>query len=275
MKIRQILHTFLLAATAVLVLASCSDFNKVLKSTDIDLKYNKAVEYYEHGECYKSLPLLEELIGLTRGTQRAEDVYYYYAKSHYCIKDYYLANYYFKSFTKTFTNSVRAEECQFLAAQCSYILSPLYSLDQTDTYNSIDEFQLFLDKYPNSNLRDSANKQVMRLNDKLEKKAYETAKQYVKTQKFKASVSALNQFLKDYPESTHREEVMYMIVRSNYEYADGSVETKKLERFRVTNESYLTFATAFPDSEWLKEAEGYYKKSVKQIQKLTSTTTVQ
>jgi outer membrane protein assembly factor BamD len=265
---------FFLSALAIMVIASCSDYNKVLKSTDIDLKYTKAVEYYEHGECFKALPLLEELIGLTRGTQRAEDVYYYYAKTHFCVKDYYLANYYFKSFCKTFANSTRAEECQFLAAECSYTLSPLYSLDQTDTYNAINEYQLFLDKYPNSNLRDSANHQVERLSGKLEIKAFEVAVLYAKNQRYKAAVSALRQFLADYPQSKYREEVMYQMVRCSYMYAHGSIDTKKLERYRAANETYLTFAAAFPESDKLRDAEDYYRKSNKQIEKLTSTTTV-
>lgn len=262
---------YLMVASVTFLVAGCSDYNKVLKSTDMEYKYQRAVEYYNKGECYKALPLLEELIGLTRGTQRAEDVYYYFGKSQYCVKDYYLANYYFKTFSKTFSNSARAEECQFLAAYCSYMVSPNYTLDQTDTKLSIDEFQLFLDKYPNSTLRDSANKMVATLNYKLELKDVDIAKQYVKTQKYKAAVSALKEVLKNYPATKFKEELLYLIVFANYEYASGSVEDKKLERFRATNESYITFATAFPESKWLKEAETYYIRSSRQIEKLTST----
>lgn len=265
---------------AILILAlvlssGCSEYNKVLKSTDIDYKYTKAVEYFNKEQYYRSLPLLEELIGLTRGTQLAEDVYYYYARSEYGAKDYYLANYYLKTFTKTFSNSPKAEECQFLAAECSFQLSPSSSLDQTDTKNAIDEYQLFLDKFPYSNLRDSANHQIQRLNEKLEQKDYEIAYQYAKTLRYKAAVFALKDFLKEYPDSKHKEEVMYLIVKCHYLYADGSVEEKKLERMRSTSESYLTFASAFPDSKWLKEAESYYEKSLKQVKNLTENQTVQ
>jgi outer membrane protein assembly factor BamD len=263
---------FIFTLLGLLLFVRCSDYNKVLKSTDADYKYRKAVEYYDSSECYKSLPLLEELIGLTRGTQRAEDVYYYYAQSHYCVKDYYLANYYFKSFAKTFATSARAEECLFLAAMCSYKLSPSYSLDQMDTRNAVDEFQLFLDKYPGSSLADSATKMVETLNFKVERKNFEVASSYVKTLKYKAAVQSLKQFLKDYPASQFNEEAHYMIVKSHYEYALGSIESKRLERLRATNESYLTFALSYPDSKWLKEAEGYYKKSSAQIEKILAQT---
>ncbi len=254
---------------------ACSEYNKVLKSTDINYKYEKSVEYFNKEQYYKSLPLLEELIGLTRGTQLAENVQYYYARSQFGVKDYYMANYYLKTFNKTFSNSPKAEECLFLAAECSFQLSPSYSLDQTDTQNAINEFQLFLDKYPYSNLRDSANHQIERLNGKLERKDYEIAYQYAKTLRYKAATSAFKEFLKEYPASKYREEAMYMIVKCNYLLAEGSIEEKKLERMRAASESYLTFAAAFPGSKWIDDAKSYFEKSEKQIKELTENKIVQ
>jgi len=253
-----------------IALASCSEYGKILKEKDINKKYTAAVDYYEKGECYKALPLFEELLGLTRGSQLAENVYYYYAKSEYCIKDYYLANYYFKSFTRTFGSSPRAEECQFLAALCSYKLSPNYTLDQSETRSSIDEFQLFLDKYPNSSLRDSANTMVGTLRFKLEQKSFEIARQYVQTRKYQAAVKALGQFIEDNPGSRYLEQAYQLIVMSHYEFAEGSIETKKLDRYRAAVESYTTFATVFPRSLLLRDAEVYYAKSRRQIEKRTS-----
>jgi outer membrane protein assembly factor BamD len=258
-----------------MTVAGCSEYNKVLKSTDIEYKYSKSIEYFEDESYYKALPILEELIGLTRGTQRAEDVYYYYAKSHYGVEDFYLANYYLKTFTKTFSNSPRSEECLFLAAECSYRLSPSYSLDQTDTRNAIDEYQLFLDKYPYSNLKDSANHQIDRLNFKLERKAYENASQFAKTLKYKAAVSALKDFQREYPASQFREEAMYLTVKCQYLLAEGSIEEKKLERMRAVGENYRTFAAAFPESNYLADAESYFRRSERQVEKLSSISIAQ
>ena len=270
-----ILNTCALALLAVALLASCSEYNKVLKSTDINYKFTKAKEYYEKEHYYKSLPILEELIGLTRGSQLAEEVYYLYAKSHFGVEDYYLANYYLKTFSKTFTNSPRSEECLFLAAECSFKLSPSYALDQTDTHNAVDEYQLFLDTYPHSHLKDSANHQMDRLNLKLEKKAYENAYQFAKTLKFKAATAALKEFVKDYPGSVYREEALYLIVKCQYMLAEGSIEEKKLERMRAVAENYRTFATAFPESKFLADAESYLRKSEKQVEKWSSTASEQ
>lgn len=253
-----------------LVLFSCSEYSKVLKSTDIDYKFTKAVEYHNAEEYYKALPLFDELITLTRGTQRAEDVYYYYAKCHFGVKDYYMANYFFKNFAKVWTQSSRSEECLFLAAICSSRLSPDSNLDQTDTKAALDEFQLFIDTYPNSSLRDSCNNMMRRLNEKLETKSFEIAKLYERTEKWKSAGMSLKGFLKEYPESKYKPEAMYLIIRSQFEYAERSVENKKLERYRDVLETYSTFAALFPESSWLRQAESYYLRGRKQVEKLTS-----
>lgn len=264
-------YIIVMLAVGALLWSGCSEYNKALKSNDWKVKYDAAVKYYNAGDCYKALPLLEECIGLTRGTQVAEDVYYYYAKTHYCVKDYYLASYYLKNFAKTFSKSSRAEECFFLSAYCTYQISPQYSLDQSDTKKGIDELQLFLDTYPTSSLRDSANHMIATLNAKLEIKAFENARQYFTTERYKAAVNALGEFIKNYPSSKYKEEAYHLIVESYFRYAEGSIEEKKLERYRLVTESYITFATAFPDSKKLKDSEVFYEKSRKQIEKLTAS----
>lgn len=261
------LRPLILLIMAALFL-QCSDYQKTLKSKDPELKFTKAVEYYKDGRCYQALPLFEELIASVRGTQRAEEAYYYFAQTHYCIKDYYLANYYLKSFVKTFPTSQYAEECLFLAAMCSYQLSPKHTLDQTDTKLAVDEFQLFIDRYPNSNLKDSCNKMVGELRGKLELKSFEVAKLYHTTQRYRSAVVALQDALEAYPGSIYKEEIMFLIVESYYKYAEGSVDKKKLSRYKDTTDSYYKFVANFPESSRLREAESYFERSQKEVERL-------
>jgi outer membrane protein assembly factor BamD len=39
----------------IVLLSACSDYNKVLKSNDIELKYTRAVEYYDEGSTARPL----------------------------------------------------------------------------------------------------------------------------------------------------------------------------------------------------------------------------
>jgi len=91
MKKMKLILLLFIASSAIFV--GCSEHSKIVKSTDYDLKYKKAIEYYEAGDCYKALPLFEELMTYFRMTERGEDVYYYYANTQFCLKEYYLAAY--------------------------------------------------------------------------------------------------------------------------------------------------------------------------------------
>ena len=86
---------------ASLLLASCGEYQEVLKSKDLDYKFTKAVEYYEAGDYNKSYPIFDELITLYRGTHKAQEVYFYYAHTLYMQRDFILAGYHFKNFYKT------------------------------------------------------------------------------------------------------------------------------------------------------------------------------
>ena len=258
---------FLFVLFSIVVLSGCSEYNKIVKGTDYNLKYEKAVEYYQKGDCFKALPLFEELMSYFRMTDKGEDVYYYYAKTQYCMKDYFLAGYYFKRFTKNFPNSIRAEECAFNSALCYMKNSPDFFLDQSDTYNSIDEFQLFMNKYPESNLVDSCNSLIKGLRSKLELKSFKKSNLYFKMEKYRSAIIAFKTTLEKFPDTEYKEEILFMIVKANFMFASNSIESKKVERFEATIDSYLTFVDSFEKSSFLKTAESYYNSSIREIEK--------
>ena len=242
-------------------LAGCGDYQKVLKSTDPELKWTRAQEYFADDRCIQALPLLQELIGLFRGTERMEDVYYMYAEANLCIEDWYMARYTMRNFSKTFPTSDRAAEAEYQAALCSYRLSPGPTLDQSDTRTAMDELQLFLDRHPESDKRDTCNSMIAALRTKLETKAWTGAKLYYTTGKFQSASRALANFMEDWPVSQYGEEAQFLILKSQFLYAEQSTERRQAERYADAIESYFTFAARFPESAWLREAEQFHRKS--------------
>ena len=269
MNSKNIFSSILLCLIAVFLL-SCSEYNKILKGSDYDLKFEKAKEYYEKDQCYRSLPLLDELMSYFRMTNKGEEVYYYYAKTQYCMGDYYLAGYYYKRFVKNFPQSYKAEECAFNAAICMMRNSPDYYLDQSDSYKAIDEFQLFMSKYPNSVWVDSCNTLVKDLRSRLEKKSFEKAKLYYRMEKYRSAVIAFKSALSEFPDTQYKEDIMFLSLKSNYLYAENSVDVKKVERFEETIKSYHNFVDYFKNSNYYREAENYYLSSLKELEKLKS-----
>lgn len=242
--------------TAVLLLgiSSCSKFHKIQKSTDLEAKYNAAVKYYDAGSYYQALQLFEELVTLYRGTQKAENTYYYYCLCYYQTGEFTVAAYHFNNFVKTFPGSSRAEEAAFNNAMCYYLDSPVYSLDQTSTYDAINQFQLFINRYPKSNKVEECNTLIDELRFKLETKEFNTAKLYYKMGKFKAAVSAFKIVLKLYPSSNYKEECLYYIMQSSFSYAELSIKSKQSERYKNTIEAHNILLDTYPETKYAREA---------------------
>ncbi len=242
-----------------LLLSSCGDYNKIVKSKDYEFKYKKAVEYYEDGEYVKAGTIFQELVNIFRGTTRADKVYYYYAKSMIGQKDYLMAGHYFKTLVKEFPGSEYAEESYFMVGYCSYLLSPNARLDQSITKEAIDALQLYINLYPYSKRVDEANRLIDELDEKLEYKSYLNAKLYYDFDNYKAAVVALTNSLNKYPDSKYREDLMYMLLKSKYLLAMNSVIEKKQERLSSALDEYFNFVDEFPESKYKKEVEKFYK----------------
>ena len=245
------------------VIISCGDYNKILKSSDYEFKYKKAVEYYEDGEYVRAGSLFQELVNIYRGTSRADKVYYYYAKSMIGQKDYLMAGHYFKSLIDEFPTSEYVEEAQFMVGYCSYLLSPKPRLDQSVTMEAIAALQLYINLYPYSDRVDEANRLIDELQDKLVYKSYLTAKLYYDFESFKAAVVALTNSLKEYPDSKYREELMYMLLKSKYLLAMNSVEDKKETRLSSALDEYFSFVDEYPESKYKREVDRFYETTSK------------
>ena len=253
MKKISILVLFL----AVLV-TSCNSYNKLLKSSDYELKLRKAKEYYDKEYYIRSSQLYEELIPVVKGTDKAEEVYYYYTWSEYNLGDYILSQYHFKNYTRQFPNGKHVEECYYMNAYCYFLNSPNYKLDQSYTKNAIKEFQSFIDFYPESPKLDTCNLLIDQLRGKLEKKDYEIIKQYYNLSDWKASIVSTKNFIKEYPSSNYNEEMYYLMIDSYYTLAVNSIYSKKEERLNGAIENYVKFLDLYPKSSYISRAESIY-----------------
>lgn len=253
-----------------IVLASCSKYQKLLKSTDNEQKYEMAFTYYEDKDYYRAIQLFDQLQSFYRGTERAERIAFYYAYAHYEQRDYILASYYFRQFARSYPNSKNAEEAAFMSAYCGYLDSPPSSLDQAVTNEAIKDLQLFINQYPKSERVARANALIDELRLKLETKAYDVARLYFRMDDYKAAILNFENLIKDYPDTKYRESAMYHIAKAYYSYAEKSIDSKKLERYQHTYDAIDNFATYFPESENLKELRNIQRNAQKQLSNLSA-----
>jgi outer membrane protein assembly factor BamD len=258
-------RTILYISAVLILLASCSGFEKLVKSTDYELKYTEARRYYDKEDYYRAQVLYDQIAPIFRGTAKADSVYYMQAMSYYMQKDYILAGHYFSTFARTYGASEFVEEADFMAAYCFYHNSPRPELDQDYTIKSIQTFSMYLIKYPNGEKRDEAQMYIEELKNKLVEKSYISARLYYDLERYKASLVALNNSLIDYPDSKYREQIMFMVFKSSFKYAEQSVFIKKKDRFQASLDDFYSFKAEFPESKYMREANRYYAVAAKYL----------
>jgi outer membrane protein assembly factor BamD len=255
---------FVIAASLLLSLSSCK-FSKLVKSGSVDEKYEAAIKLYNEKDYSRALQLFDQLIGAMRATDKSERIYYFYAYCYFNQHDYTLASYYFKRYTTNFPSTQYAEECLFMSAYCNYLNSPEYSLDQTVTYDALKELQLFTNMYPTSKRVSECNDLIDKLREKLEMKDYKVAKLYYRMDDYAAAVKSLANILKEFPDTKHREEIMFLVFKSYHKFAKESVEEKKRDRHAKAIIAYNEFVSQYPESSFLAEAKDLKARTQKEL----------
>ena len=248
---------------ALFLFFSCSqyrEYQKVIKSTDVDLKYNKAFEYYNTQDYVRALQLFEDLLPYFKGDSKAEELYYKYIYCNYFVEDYISTAYHAKNFTSKFMLSLKNEEMAFLSAYCYYLDSPRSSLDQQNTYKAINELESFLMNYPGSDSVKTINNLIFNLNEKLQKKYFEIVTSYYNRGRFKSAIHAIESYIVEFPETIFLEEVKFTQLKAYYELGKNSIDQKKEQRIKEAIFACDDFLITFPNGSFNEEVMSIYQK---------------
>ncbi|MBP7939045.1 MAG: outer membrane protein assembly factor BamD [Parabacteroides sp.] len=250
--------------------SSCGEYNKILKSTDYELKYSYAKKYFNMKEFTKSATLLEELVPIYKGTASAEESLYLLAQSYYGQKDYLTASQYFNTYYTTYPKGEYTELARYYSGYGLYLDSPDPRLDQTQTYKAIAELQLYLEYYPQSERAKEAQNIMFELQEKLALKELLATRLYYNLgtymgNNFQSSVITAQNALKNYPYSKYREEFMYYVIQSKYELALVSVEEKLQGRYRDVVDEYYNYMNEYPEGKYVKQVKKFYDYASKRI----------
>ena len=231
------------------LMISCNDYQKLLNSPENEVdKYNAAEEYYENGEFRRANALIEQIIPSYRGKPQGERLVFFFANSYFETRSYYSAAIQFENFIKSYPHSQRIQEAYLMEAKSYFMLSPLYTLDQDDTFTGIDKLQVFINRFPNSEYVAEALELMEQLQNKIEKKEFEVSKQYYTIRDYSSAIKSLDNFIADNPGTIFREEALYYRWLSQYEIAVNSIESRINERVTELERSLENFLRYYPDT---------------------------
>ena len=252
------------------ILGGCGEYNKVMKSSDLEYKYAYAKKAFENKRYAQAYTILGELVPIFRGTPHAEESLYLLGLSYYENKDYISSGSYFRQYYQRYPRGQYAELARFYAGYGFYLDSPDAQLDQTETIRAMEELQAFLDYFPKSDKASIAQSAVFELQDKLVLKELQNATLYYNLgnymgNNYESAVITAQNAIKSYPYSKYKEELEMLVLRARYREAVESVVEKKVERFRTVIDEYYSFINDYPESKMRKEADNIFKIANKHV----------
>ena len=265
----------LCSAIALILLSGCAkEFNRVLKTDNIDYKYEYAKECFAMGKYNRAVLILQDIVTILKGTEHGQESLFMLAMSAYCAKDYETASMYFKRYYQSYPKGTFAEMASFYVGQSLYMSTPEPRLDQTPTMSAISAFQDYLDAFPDARLKDQAHERLYELQDKLVDKELHSARLYYDLgsyfgnctsggSNYEACIITAQNAIKDFPYSAKREQFAVLVMKSKFELAERSVEERRLDRFRDAEDECYGFLNEYPDSEYKKLAERYIEQCKK------------
>ncbi len=252
---KQTLLNAFCGVAAALLLGGCSGINALLKSGQPELIYSEAMKNFERGKWQRASTLFEGVQHYYAGTSREDSISFYNAYCKYKDRDYETASTLLDDFRRKFGRSAFIEDAEGMYALCFFYLAPGPSRDQTMTTQAIMAINEFMARYPHSTRIEEFKEINANLNERLHEKAYLNAYTYYKIGRYRSAIVALKNALRKFPSSSHREEIMFLIVDAGYRYASNSIASKQTDRYLDMLDSYLSFKEEFPNSSHIKELD--------------------
>ena len=260
-EMRKFIQNLIVVAAVAAMFLSCSGLSKVAKSGDPELMYNTALRLYKAEKWTRASDMFDACAGYYIGSEREDSIAFFSARSKFKNRDYHEASENLDEFRRKFGRSLFIEDAEGMFAMCEYYLSPEPSRDQTQTAKAIVTLNTFIERYPNSERVEPFRQIIEELTARLHEKNFLNAYTYFKVQRYKSAVVAFKNALKNYDNTTYREQIMYYIVVSNYRLAHNSVVEKQADRYLAMLDSYYSFIEEFADSKYKKELDRYFKEA--------------
>lgn len=265
------MRRFLYFIPFLLVFSSCGEYNKVLKSKDVDYRFDFAERAFDQRKFTQASTVLETIYTPLRGTPNGEEALFLLAMSYYENKDYLNSGVYFKTYYSRYPRGKFAELARFYSGYGYYLDSPDPQLDQSQTVKAIEELQGFLDYFPNSDRVSIAQNAIFEMQDKLTLKELQNAQLYYNLgnymgNNYESAIITAQNALKNYPYSKYREDFELLILKSKYQEARLSIQEKQAERYRDVVDEYYSYTNNYPDSKNRKEADNIFEIARKHVQ---------
>jgi len=202
-----------LIVSLMIILNACSNISDSF-SADIQKKYDKGVELFNKGKYTRAREQFEFIVMNNPGSKLSIDAQFYLAESMFENKNFIEANLAYSKYIRWATDPFKIENARYKITNCAVNSVNKYQMDLDEAKVALSLLQEFIDDYPYSEFIGDSEILVADLRMKLAQKEYETAKLYVKLEKYDAAIIYFNTVINDYYDTQYFEKAHLGIMLS-------------------------------------------------------------
>ena len=260
----------------IFIFSACKNKSLIQPGDPVNVAFDKSLALYENGKYGDAAYGFDLVTRMGRGTNYSKDAQFYLAESYFQDGSYILAASEYERFISYYPQDSKREEVEYKLAMCYYYQSPRYRLDQAPTRRAIELFQLYNNKYPNSELVVESAARIDELRNKLARKNYEAAEFYLRIKSYLAATIYFDLVIDQFPESKWAEQSLVKQIETYITYADNSIPEKQAERYTKAVDNYEKFLQLFPQSTSRNKVEKLFidaSTKLERAQSQSATTT--
>lgn len=267
----QQLKSFLTIVCCAVLLAACGSGSRISYDSPQEA-FGKGRALYEEGKYDLAITYFQGVFSFGRTHQWAADAQLYLARTYRENGEYLLAANEYERFTKIYRADPRLPLVNFEWADTYFQLSPAPALDQSDTKRAIQEFQLFIERFPADTLVDNAQEKIVELRTKLAQKQYSTGKLYERRELYEAAALSFESVFDLYPDTPWAQPALVGAMEMYIAYSDQSIRARQAERLQAAIKNYDRLIQIFEPGEHHKKAESLYEQAQSRLDALLAAT---
>ncbi len=228
MQIKSLIPKFIMIFSLTVIFYSCksSDVEKILSAEE---RFELGIKEYEKGNYLEAINEFSIITMQYPGSAVSDDAQFFLGECRFKREEYLLASYEFETLKRNMPASPLVPKAQYKIAMCYYMLSPKSYLDQTYSFKAIDEFQTFIEYFPDDSLVVDAENKISELREKLAKKDFDTAILYTNMEYYKAATFYYDKVIDLYHDTKYSElayvgKIEVLIKRKKYDEAKLEAE---------------------------------------------------
>ena len=223
----------------IVVFLVCCGKKNVHVEEDLSPRFDKAMEYFDRGKYPRAKDEFDYIIMTDPGSKIANESQYYMAEALFQMEEYSDASISFDRYVRFSPDFTKIEKSRYRICECAILSSNAYQREQSQTHRALEQLQMFIEDFPESDLIRDAEIGILELRIKLAQKDFEVGRMYLKLEEYESALIYFRSVLNNYYDTSFADDARIGIIFTHIlnDNRQGANSYFKAEKDRFLSQS--------------------------------------